>query len=46
MVANLVLLIGITFLTLYDDINGPIVALESTASNTPPWNTKANVVVP
>jgi len=35
-----------TFRTVSEEIKLPIVALESTATKTPPWKIKARVVVP
>ena len=45
-VANFYLLISMTFLTVYEEIKLPMVALESTANITPPWKTNPKVVVP
>jgi hypothetical protein len=39
-------LISMTFLTLFEEMKAPIVALASTATNTPSLNSKARVVVP
>jgi hypothetical protein len=45
-VASFLPLISMTFLTDSEEIKLPMVARESTAIITPPWNTKARVVVP